>query len=268
MEIRNLSFRYTETPVLENISAVIEKGRITTIIGANGCGKSTLFNLMTKNIKPGAGGVYIENSNIKDIPLKEFAKVVAIVHQYNTAPPDTLVKEIVAYGRMPHTSFFQPRGREDQRVADWAMDITGLHALRNQPLALLSGGERQRVWIAMALAQKTEYLLLDEPTTHLDVKYQIQILDLVKMLNQRFNMTIVMILHDINQAIYYSDEIIGMADRRVIFRGSADQIINSRNLYDVYQVDLNVIEYYDNRYVLPLPQSALRGRRQPSKSVL
>lgn len=265
MEIRQLSFGYTETPILENISAVIEKGRITTIIGANGCGKSTLFNLMTKNLKPLAGGIYIENRNIKNIPLKEFAKIVAIVHQNNTAPQDASVKDIIAYGRTPHTSFFKRRSGEDDEANEWAMDITNLYPLRDWPISLLSGGEQQRVWIAMALSQKTEYLLLDEPTTHLDVKYQIQILELIKILNQKFHMTIVMILHDINQAIYYSDEIIGLANGGIIFRGRAENVADSKNLRDIYQVDLNVIEYFGNRYVLPLSKSAIRGKRKPSK---
>ena len=252
MEIRDLSFRYAEAPVLNNITTGIEKGRVTTIIGANGCGKSTLFNLMTKNLRPLGGGIYIDNRNIKAIPLKEFAKTVAIVHQYNTAPRDATVKDIVTYGRTPYTSLFRHIGAEDEEVIEWAMGITNIYELRDQPISLLSGGEKQRVWIAMALAQKTEYLLLDEPTTHLDIKYQIQILDLVQMLNTEFNMTIVMILHDINQAVHYSDTIIGMGCGEIIFQGAAEKIISSKNLYDIYQVELNVIDYFNNKYVLPM----------------
>jgi len=250
MEIKDLSFQYGKQTVLQSISARIRKGRITTIMGSNGCGKSTLFYLMTKNLKPVSGGVYLNGKNIQEICLKEFAKKVAIVHQYNSAPNDTTVRTLVAYGRTPYSSFYRRSGSEDEEAIDWAMRVTNIYEYKDKPLCTLSGGQRQRVWIAMALAQKTEILLLDEPTTYLDIRYQIQILSLIKSLNKDLGMTIVMVLHDINQAIYYSDEVIGLKEGRVIVQGELNEAINSATLQEIFGVNLKVVETKDCKYVL------------------
>lgn len=254
MEIRALSFRYENQLVLKSVSTHIPKGKITTIIGPNGCGKSTLLHLMTKNLKPFSGGIYLENKNIKDIGLKKFSKTVAIVHQYNTAPRDITVKALVTYGRTPYLSFYKKISKEDEAVIEWAMEITEIDKLQDRELVTLSGGQRQRAFIAMALAQKTNILLLDEPTTYLDVRYQIQILDLIRKLNKEFGMTIVMVLHDINQGIYYSDRIIGLKDGEIIIQGDTEDVINRKNLYDIFNIHLKVVEEEDKKYVLSVSE--------------
>ena len=219
-------------------------------MGANACGKSTLFQLLTKNLKARQGEIFLQDENIKNIKLKEFAQKVAIVHQHNTAPSDLAVHKLVSYGRIPFFRYFQKNEEKDKQIINWAIEVTNLTDIKNKNLGELSGGQRQRAWIAMALAQKPQILFLDEPTTYLDVKYQIDILRLIKKLNKDYNMTIVMVLHDINQAIYYSDEIIGMKKGKIIFKGSPNDVITEENIENMYQIHLQIIYINNQKYVL------------------
>jgi iron complex transport system ATP-binding protein len=250
MEIRELSFQYGKKDVLQSVSAHIQRRKITTIIGPNGCGKSTLLNLMTKNLRPLNGSVFLEDKNIQKIGLKDFARKVAIVHQYNNAPKDITVRNLVSYGRTPYITFYRKKTREDEEIIDWAMNITNVYQFKDKAISTLSGGQRQRAWIAMALAQKTEILFLDEPTTHLDIRYQLQIMNLIKNLNKDFNMTIVMVLHDISQAIFYSDMIIGLKDGKVVINGEPKKVINKSTLNKIFNVDLKIMEENSMKYVL------------------
>ena len=225
MEVRDLHFAYGKNKVLKGVSLKIEEGKITTIMGANGCGKSTLFSLMTKNLYPGKGNIFLKGKNIQNLNLKEFARKVAIVQQYNSASDDITVENLVAFGRTPHKKMMQGDSAEDERMIEWALEVTNLTEYRDREVPRLSGGQRQRVWIAMALCQGTKTLFLDEPTTYLDIRYQIEILQLVKKLNQEFGITIIMVLHDINQAIAYSDNVIGMKDGKVLVEGDPEEVI-------------------------------------------
>ena len=173
MEVRDLYFSYGKNKVLRGVSLKIQEGKITTILGANGCGKSTLFNLMTRNLLPRKGNIFLQGKNILNLGLKEFAKKVSIVHQYNTSSGDITVERLVSFGRTPHMKMMRGRSEEDERMIRWAMEVTGVEKYRNREVSRLSGGQRQRVWIAMALAQNTRILFLDEPTTYLDIRYQI-----------------------------------------------------------------------------------------------
>jgi len=252
MRVDNLFFAYDKDDIIKGISFEIKDNKITTLMGANGCGKSTLFQLLTKNLKPREGSVFLDQRDIKDIRLKEFAQNVAIVHQYNTAPPDLPVHSLIAYGRIPFFKHFAKAQDKDKdkEIVDWALEVTDMSELKNRRMGQLSGGQRQRAWIAMALAQQPKILLLDEPTTYLDVKFQIEILRLIKSLNKDYSMTIVMVLHDINQAIYYSDEIIGMKKGNILFQGNPDDVITEESIQDMYGIHLKVSNVENQKFVL------------------
>ena len=252
MRVDNLFFAYDKDDIIKGISFEIKDNKITTLMGANGCGKSTLFQLLTKNLRPREGSVFLDKRDIKDIRLKEFAQNVAIVHQYNTAPPDLPVHSLIAYGRIPFFKHFAKAEDKDKdkEIVDWALEVTDMSELKNRRMGQLSGGQRQRAWIAMALAQQPKILLLDEPTTYLDVKFQIEILRLIKSLNKDYSMTIVMVLHDINQAIYYSDEIIGMKKGSILFQGNPDDVITEESIQDMYGIHLKVSNVENQKFVL------------------
>lgn len=244
MEIENIEFSYGNHKVLDNISFKVMEGGITTIIGANGCGKSTLFNVMTKNLKPQKGRIILNGMDIAGIPLKSFAKQVAIVHQYNTAPSDITVEKLISYGRIAYGGL-KRNHNEDEKCIKFAMEVTGVSEFSQKQISALSGGQRQRVWIAVALAQNTKILLLDEPTTYLDIRYQIEILRLIKRLNVEYGITIVMVLHDINQSIAYSDCILAMKNGKIIAEGNPKNVISEDLLKKLYGIELK-IEQTDN----------------------
>lgn len=241
LSIKNLRFSYGEHEVLRDLTVEIRRGAVTTLMGANGCGKTTLLSILTKNLKPGGGSVFLDGKNLADISLKNFARQAAIVHQKNEAPDDLTVEKLVSYGRLPYSSIFRMSLDEENREqVERAMMLTGIEDLRDRRIGTLSGGQRQRAFIAMALAQDTRLLFLDEPTTSLDVRYQVEILHLVEKLNKDQNMTIVMVLHDINQALAYSDEVIGLKDGRVAVQGAPEKVIDSDSLQTLYGIRLPV----------------------------
>ncbi len=256
----HLSFSYPgkrngkkRIPVLNDLSLEIQKGKITTIIGANGCGKSTLLNLLTKNLTPDSGQIYLRDKPVAEVKPKAYAKEVAIVHQNNVAPPDVTVEHLVAFGRTPHTKYGFPENKEeDRKKIAWALDVTKMTELKDQPVAELSGGQKQRAWIAMALAQGTEILFLDEPTTYLDIRYQLQILRLVRRLNMEYGLTIVMVLHDINQSLYYSDEIIALHNGGIVAQGKPTDVINEDLIHEVYDIDLTIVNVDEAPFILPI----------------
>lgn len=251
--VGDLFFAYGKHEVLKGLSFDLHEGKITTLIGANGCGKSTLFNLMTKNLKPDSGEILLCGKNLADIRLKDFAKQAAIVHQYNSAPADLTVEKLISYGRTPyHTLGLSPDAKEDEEKIKWAMEITHTLKLKDKPVSELSGGQKQRVWIAMALAQDTKILFLDEPTTYLDIRYQLQILKLIRQLNREFGITIVMVLHDINQSLYYSDEIVAMRGGKIIAQGQPEEVITTELVKEVYNVDLKIQRMDNKPFILPV----------------
>lgn len=250
MEVKTLSFAYGKNRVLKDISFRIKEGDITTIMGANGCGKTTLFSLMTRNLYPRRGDIFLKGKNIQNLGLKEFARRVSIVHQYNTSSDDITVERLVSFGRTPHMKMMRGRSEEDERLIRWAMEVTNVEKYRDREISRLSGGQRQRVWIAMALAQNTKILFLDEPTTYLDIRYQIEILELVKKLNREFGITIIMVLHDINQAIYFSDCVIGLKDGLVEMEGDPQEVITRESIRSLYGIELDVTKVGEKKFVL------------------
>ena len=254
-EIKDLHFSYGTNEVIKGLSVNIQAGKVTTLIGANGCGKSTLFNLMTKNLRPKSGSILMNSTNVADMRLKEFAQKAAIVHQYNTAPDDITVEKLVGYGRTPHQSFgISSDTKKDEEIIQRSMEITNVTKHKDKPVSKLSGGQRQRVWIAMALAQDTKTLFLDEPTTYLDIRYQLQILKLVRTLNEQYGMTIIMVLHDINQSLYYSDEIIAMKNGVICSQGEPQKIITTELMKEVYGVDLRLAQLDGKPFIMPIEE--------------
>lgn len=252
MEMHNVSFSYGKKEVLKDVSISIKEGKITTLLGGNGCGKSTLFNLMTKNLTPKTGKITLEGMEVSTYRLKEFSRKVAIVHQYNTISHEVTVAQLVSYGRLPYTSVFLKQTDEDERAIAKALALTNMTEYQDEFVVNLSGGQKQRAWIAMALAQETEYLFLDEPTTYLDVRYQVEILKLVQSLNEKLGLTVVMVLHDINQAIAYSDEILGLKNGKVITNGKPSDILNEDLIEELYGITLPICRMGNREIVLTI----------------
>jgi iron complex transport system ATP-binding protein len=248
----NISFSYgNDKKIIDDVSLVLESGKITTLIGANGCGKSTLFHLLTGVLKPSSGRIMLNGADIKKIKRKEFSKTVATVHQYNTAPPDLTVEKLVEMGRTPYKNTFSyTNSKEDKDAVNFALEITDTLKYKDKILSQLSGGQRQRVWLALALAQSPEVLLLDEITTYLDIKYQYEILNLIKKLNKENNLTVLMVLHDINQAIEFSDNTIIMKNGRVICADTTHTAVTEENLDTAFGVNSQLVNLNNKKYCI------------------
>lgn len=253
IKANNLSFSYKKgEEFIKGLNVNIEQGNITTILGPNGSGKSTLLSLFCGLNKAKSGKILINNKDINSLKCKDIAKKIAVVHQQNTIPSDITVEEVVAYGRLPHKKYFQGNSKEDEKIIEWSIEKTGLENLKTKAVMSLSGGERQRVFIAMALAQKSEILFLDEPTTYLDIYHQVEVLELVKKLNKEENLTVVMVLHDINQALKYSDNIIVMKKGKIIEAGIGEEVINMCLLNEFYNIGGYITEYNKEKIFIPL----------------
>ncbi len=238
---RKLCVGYDEKIIVNEFDITINKGEITTIIGPNGCGKSTLLKTLTRMINRKSGEVLLGGKDISKIPSKEISQKIAVLAQQQYAPPDFKVKELVSYGRMPHQKWFQVNTKEDEKIVDWAMDCTSISHMKERSINSLSGGEKQRAWIATALAQKPEILFLDEPTTYLDIAHQIEVMDIVKKLNRENGIGVVMVLHDITQAIDVSDRIVVIKNGIKYCEGRPKDVVTSKMIKEVYNVDAQVV---------------------------
>ncbi|MEY8462335.1 ABC transporter ATP-binding protein [Streptococcus merionis] len=236
----NLSISYGQKVILDNLSLKVADGQITTIIGANGCGKSTLLRALTRILAPISGQVLLDGQSIAKMPTKEVAKQIALLPQVLDASEGITVYELVSYGRFPHQSGLGRLTEEDREKIDWAMTATNILDYANLPVDGLSGGQRQRVWIAMALAQDTEIIFLDEPTTYLDMNHQLEVLELLQRLNREMNKTIVMVLHDLNLASRFSDQLIAMRAGQIKYQGTVDDIMTADVLRDIFQVQVQL----------------------------
>ncbi|MFE4712735.1 ABC transporter ATP-binding protein [Paenibacillus sp. NPDC056722] len=241
MEIKELSFSYHRNKkLLEQLNLTIPMGCTTAIIGPNGSGKSTLLGVLAANYTPSSGSIILDGRELARLKPREIARKLAVVHQQNTAPGDLTVEKLASFGRLPHRSLLVPEREEDREAVDWALACTDMQDKRLKPLAELSGGERQRVWLALALAQRTPILFLDEPTTYQDIFYQYEMLDLIRRLGREHGLTVVMVLHDMNQAIHYSDHLIAMKAGQVVLEGPPEEVITADSVKAVYGVDVVV----------------------------
>ncbi|ABW19960.1 ABC transporter ATP-binding protein [Alkaliphilus oremlandii] len=232
---------YDHKIINDDISILIPKNKISVIIGANACGKSTLLKTMARLIQPSSGSITLDGKKISEIPPKELARSLGLLPQSPIVPEGITVADLVSRGRFPYQSFLKGLGKGDYEAVEEALEIMGITDIANRCVDELSGGQRQRVWIAMALAQETDILLLDEPTTYLDITYQIEILDLLTDLNQKKGTTIVMVLHDINLSARYADYIFALHKGKLISEGEPNKIITENLIKDVFDLDCAVI---------------------------
>ncbi|GAA0090437.1 ABC transporter ATP-binding protein [Paraclostridium bifermentans] len=237
---KNLKVGYEGKVIIENLSLSINKGEVVSIIGPNGCGKSTLLKTLSRIIKPMSGGIYIQNESIKSLKSKHISQKVCLLSQHNDAPGDLTVEELVYFGRIPHKKWYESKTKSDEEIVNWAIENTGLKRYKNTPINSLSGGERQRAYIAQALCQKPDILLLDEPTTYLDISYQLEVMELVREINEKFNITIVMVLHELNQASKYSDRLVIMKDGEIVSDGYPRDVINKETIKQVYKIECDI----------------------------
>ncbi len=262
LKVKELNVSYDEKKILKDISFNVKSGEIVTIIGPNGSGKSTLIKSISRYLKPSSGDIYLNEVNIKRIHTKEIAKNLAVLPQVKGVSSDVSIKELVSYGRFPHLKFGKRMGKEDKEVIAWALEKTGLFYMKDRYVATLSGGERQRAWIAMTLAQKPKMLLLDEPTTFLDICYQMEILEMVRDLNKTLGITVVMVLHDINQASRYSDKMMVINSGELREYGEPCSIVNKNLLKDIFKIDADIYEDKVNNcpYFIPKKNNGKAGK--------
>lgn len=232
-----LQVGYGERLIVKDLSIQIPEKKITTIIGPNGCGKSTLLKAMSRIIPHQSGSILLDGELISSIDTKELAQRMAILPQTPEGPQGLTVGELVSYGRFPYQRGFGRLTKKDYDVIDWALNVTGTKDYKYMPIDSLSGGQRQRVWIAMALAQETEMIFLDEPTTYLDMAHQLEVLELLETLNREQERTIVMVLHDLNHAARFADYIIALKDGQIVKAGTNEEVIQRDVLREVFQID-------------------------------
>ncbi|MGK7901595.1 MAG: ABC transporter ATP-binding protein [Hormoscilla sp.] len=239
---RKLTLAYSNgQPIIENLDLAILTGKITVIVGPNGCGKSTLLRSFARLLKPVVGTVYLDGTSIFKLSTKEVAKRLGILPQSAVAPAGMTVRELVAMGRYPHQGWLQQWSQQDAEMTDRAIAITSMTELADRAVDTLSGGQRQRAWIAMVLAQDTEIILLDEPTTFLDIAHQIEILDLLYELNKTQGRTIVMVLQDLNQACRYADRLIALRNGEIQIQGAPADVMTEGTVRLVFDLDCRII---------------------------
>ncbi|MEB2270843.1 ABC transporter ATP-binding protein [Bacillus safensis] len=253
-----LSLGYGETMIIDELNVSIPKGEITVFIGSNGCGKSTLLRSLARLMKPMGGSVLLEGHSIAKLPTKEVAKQLAILPQGPEAPEGLTVHQLVKQGRYPYQNWLKQWSKQDEEAVNRALKSTKMEDLADRPVDSLSGGQRQRAWIAMTLAQETDIILLDEPTTYLDMTHQIEILDLLFDLNEKEQRTIVMVLHDLNLACRYAHHLVAIKDKSIYAEGRPETVINCDLVKNVF--DMNCQVTTDPLFGTPLCIPHGRGR--------
>ncbi|MFI1399442.1 ABC transporter ATP-binding protein [Streptomyces sp. NPDC020681] len=238
---RELTLAYEDRTVVHELDLAVPDGRVTVIVGPNACGKSTTLRALGRLLKPKGGAVVLDGTELSRIPTKKIAQSIGLLPQSPAAPEAITVADLVARGRQPHQAWWKQWSDEDERAVTDAMTRTDVTSLAGRPVDELSGGQRQRVWIAMALAQETDLLLLDEPTTYLDIAHQVEVLDLVRRLNHERGRTVVAVLHDLNQAARYADHLVAMKSGRIVAEGHPAEIVTAALVREVFGLESTVI---------------------------
>jgi iron complex transport system ATP-binding protein len=263
--VKGLEAGYDGKKVLQGIDLTLPEGQVTAIIGPNACGKSTLMRCAARLLRPTAGGVYLDGEDVQAVPTRELAKRLGLLPQSPIAPDGIVVRELVARGRAPYRSWWSQWSSADGEAVERAISVAGVEDLADRPVSSLSGGQRQRVWVALILAQDPETFLLDEPTTYLDLSHQIALLDLVRGLAISDGRTIVMVLHDLNQACRFADHLVVMKDGRVAASGRPGEIVDPALLRDVFGLEASVgtDPVAGTPLIIPVASSAVPGAPPP-----
>lgn len=258
----DVTLGYGDRVIVDGLSLTIAPGVITTVIGPNGCGKSTLLRSLGRLLRPREGRVMLDGKAISTMKTKDVARIVGMLPQSPVAPEGLTVADLVARGRHPHQSWFRQWSDADESEVTTALEQTGIAGLADRPLDELSGGQRQRAWISMALAQGTDILLLDEPTTYLDLAHSVEVLDLVDRLHADLGRTVVMVLHDLNLAIRYSDQLVVMRAGRVVAAGAPGEVVSAELLREVFDLDAMVLEdpVSGRPMIVPIGARHVRGK--------
>lgn len=266
----NISVGYGDRIIIDSLDLEVHTGVITTVIGPNGCGKSTLLRALGRLLSPRQGTVTLDGKAIGNMKTRDVARTLGVLPQSPIAPEGLTVADLVARGRHPHQSWIRQWSRDDESEVARALALTGIEDLAERPVDQLSGGQRQRAWISMALAQGTDVLLLDEPTTYLDLAHSIEVLDLVDRMHDEMGRTVVMVLHDLNLAVRYSDRLVVMHEGSVVASGTPSEVISEQMLLDVFGLSAAVIDDpvsdrplivpIGTRHVLPAADRHVSGR--------
>jgi iron complex transport system ATP-binding protein len=262
-----LRLAYDDRVIVDDLDLVVPPGRVTAIVGANACGKSTLLRALARLLAPRAGAVRLDGKALQTIATRELAQRLGIMPQSPVAPEGLTVVDLVGRGRSPHQTWWRQWSQSDERAVHDALAATDMTELADRPVDELSGGQRQRAWIAMAVAQGTEVLLLDEPTTYLDMAHQIDVLDLVTDLNRREGRTIVMVLHDLNQACRYADHMVAMKSGRIVAEGGPADVVTARTVEEVFELRCQVMPDPVSGTPLVIPMGRHHGTPTGARSV-
>ena len=237
ISVKNLTYKYSEKDVLDSISLSVGKGEIIGILGPNGCGKTTLLKNLNRNLSPHNGSVFVNDFNLEDITKKEIAKIIAVVPQTNEIRFSFTVREIVSMGRIPFQDLFSGNSLEDEKIIEKAMSQTGILEYADKSISTMSGGERQRAIIARAIAQTPEIILMDEPTLHLDINMQFEVLDLIEKLSKENNLTVVIVSHDLPMVARYCDRIVMLHNKNIFAMGKPEDVLTEENMRVVFNID-------------------------------
>ena len=259
IQVDHLSVVIGKKEILHDIHIAIPKGRMVSIIGPNGCGKSTLLKTMSRMIQPQEGHVYIQGKDIRSFGRKELARQIAVLPQIHQVPGDVTVEDLVQMGRFPYRSLYRSFSADDARYVDKALYAVQMHTRKDEWMQHLSGGEQQRVWLALLLAQRSSILFLDEPTTYLDIHHQLRMMKLLGHINEKLGLTIVIVLHDMNQALQYTQYVIAMHEGRIVAAGQPQDVITPQLIRSVFHVQADIVAMPNGKRAILVEDLAQEG---------